>query len=177
MSYGEFNFTCYIDCLWRLVRLQQVSVRLNLIIQDSLAIQYAIELEANGFVDCVDSTLTTATKIRMLEEQQAAWRCCEWKVQRVAQIRPGCCAFDFRNGVAAFGRCGESGSESVPTDVGPLPSEYTTEITVLQLASATTSNDEEEIPEWTLELGIVIRAFAIDPLIDLLVLVEQTAGW
>lgn len=150
---------CFVTIL-----LQQVSARLNLIIENSTAIQYNIELAANGFVACSDTKLTSATSIRLLKEQQAAWWRCEWKQERMTHILPGYCAYDFSNGILALGR--RHGSEML----GPHPTSYSTYITCFEVASAVSN---QQLRAWSFNFGFVIRDFVIDPLADVLILVEQ----
>ncbi|KAF8478322.1 hypothetical protein JB92DRAFT_3047361 [Gautieria morchelliformis] len=152
---------------------RMVSAHLNFIIQNSTTIQYKIELAAHGFVACPDSTLTAATSIRMLKEQQDAWRRGEWREDQVAHIPPGCCTYEFRSGIWAFG----CRSDTVAGNPTGLPTDLPTAITCLQLVTSATRpmNSGAEKSQWCLDdLGISIRDFTMDPLIDLLVLVEQT---
>jgi hypothetical protein len=147
-----------------------VSVRLNSIIQHNTAIQYAVELEAHGLVACPGNTLAAATSIRMLKEQQEAWRCGQWRAEQVDCILPRYFTYQFRSGIWAFDRLTAAGNAN------GLSTALPTTITCLRLvSSATTPNAKaNEKSQWSLDLDVPIRAFRMDPVIDLLVLVEQT---
>ena len=86
----------------------------------------------------------------------------------MAPLCPRQYAHKYRNGVLAISH--------IP--LGPLPDslpfDAATAITCLKVASATTGKDVKEEPsQWVLDsLRITFQDFAIDPLIDLLVLVE-----
>ena len=103
-----------------------------------------------------------STSLRMLREQQDAWRRCEWREKEDLHLDAlrgdQHCATKYRNGVLAIGHS---------PSTGPV-------ITCLKVASATTGKDAKEKPsQWVLgDLGIKFKDFAIDPLIDLVVLVE-----
>jgi len=147
-----------------------VFARFNAIIQHDIAIQYKVELAANGFVAHPDSTLPTSTSLRMLMEQQDAWRRCQWTevpVPHSDQFLIDWCPFQCRESFLALAR-----------DESPVGADFqvpiATAITCVAVASAASKSPGEENPDWCLDkLGVSFRGFAIDPTIDLLVLVEE----
>ncbi|KAF8591366.1 hypothetical protein K439DRAFT_1627078 [Ramaria rubella] len=152
-----------------ILRCRTVSKHINSLVQNSSVIQYKIELTANGLVSCPGSNFSSATSLHRLKEQQDAWRRCEWKEECVIQLSTGCRTYELRNGIWAFG-------QSDVTQDSTLPPDYTSTITCFRLPSGTTCKEKEtDVSQWSLEnLGMSIRDFTMDPLVDLLALVEQT---
>ncbi|KAF8516474.1 hypothetical protein JB92DRAFT_3114108 [Gautieria morchelliformis] len=157
-----------------ILRCRLVSMRFNLIIQNSTAIQYKIELTANWFTACPGSTLSAATSIRMLMEQQEAWRSGEWRAEQVIrwETAGGRFCYAFRNGIWAFGH------SDLP--VYPILGYISaTDIACIKLQSAFQGKTTEEPKyQWSLDNddldGLIFRDFTMDPLVNLLVLVEET---
>lgn len=139
-------------------------------IKTSAAAQYALELATYSLVPCLNRNWTTAAALRRVREQQEGWRKCKWKTQHLINLRENCKTYELRNGVWAFGHCEASAENTIRL----LPLDYTTTITCVKLPSGSCLVSEDELEQWSLNrLEMSIRDFTIDPLIDLIVLVEQ----
>ncbi|KAF8524314.1 hypothetical protein BU17DRAFT_84911 [Hysterangium stoloniferum] len=144
---------------------------LRQVMEESSAIQYKIELAAHGLVPRPACTIPTATALGRLKDQQGGWRRCQWKGESVIRIHGDCRTYELRNGVWAFGHC-----DSPTQDPANFPPDYTTTITCYQLPSTVGGKYSKEIHSWSLDnFGMSIRDFTMDPAIDLLAIIEQTA--
>ncbi|GJJ14999.1 hypothetical protein Clacol_009270 [Clathrus columnatus] len=137
----------------------------------SAAAQFTIELAIYGLVPCSSKNWTAAASLRRLREQQEGWRCCQWKKKNTINLQGNCKTYELRNGVWAFGHC-----EAITENANPrqLPPDYTTTITCFILPSGSHEANPTELEQWSLNnLEMSIRDFTIDPLVDLIALVEQ----
>ena len=141
-------------------------MRFDCIIQNDSAIQYKIELLANGFIACPGSTLPAATSLRMLREQEDAWRRCEWKEveKHVVRSPVGYSASILRNGIWAYG------GHNSETNIPPLDRNAT--VIYLDVGSSVACKDGWKKTAQCSFDNVNVLKFAIDPLMDLLVLVE-----
>lgn len=142
-------------------------------IRMSTVAQFTIELARYGLVPCSSKNWTAAAALRRLREQQEGWRQCKWKTKKIIDLQGNCKTYELRNSVWAFGHCEANPANS---DLGPIPPDYTTTITCFELPSGSSADSEGDIKQWSLhDLGMSIRDFTMDPLINLIVLVEQVA--
>lgn len=87
-------------------------------------------------------------------------------------LRAGCRSYEFRNGVWAFGYR-HNQVLVLPTGPQAVATDSSTMLTCFNLISS--KDNVLNQPQWSLEdLGLAIRDFTMDPLIDLLALVEET---
>ncbi|KAI0643365.1 hypothetical protein C8Q79DRAFT_978518 [Trametes meyenii] len=122
-------------------------------IQDSLQLQYNIELGADGLVDGSGCPMTVAERYALLMDRRRRWRELDWKQVESFKAPGWVQAYELVDGMFATSMgIGLSGSEHLqltwlPTRNGPL---RTVEVK---------------------DLGITVRDFAIDPSQDLIALV------
>ncbi|TBU44170.1 hypothetical protein BD309DRAFT_990477 [Dichomitus squalens] len=151
---GELLVECLKHLDWEdLVRCKQVSKRLRDVVNDSLELQYRIELGADGLVEGLGCTYTTAERLQLLLQRRARWRYLDWS--RIVPISaPGLCqAYELVDGVFASSMGNDFfGSRHL-------------ELTWLPTSTQEARKIERE------DLGIRIRDFAIDPSQDLMALV------
>ncbi|KIJ36926.1 hypothetical protein M422DRAFT_33977 [Sphaerobolus stellatus SS14] len=147
-----------------------VCKRLNNLVQSSSNIKYKIELSAHGLVSCPASKISAASALKMLRDQQARWRRCEWGNQTEIILGGGCRTYDLRHGIWAYGQSDEQLTDDMLLD-------YTKKITCYKLGGVDRGikcKEWESWSSWSLDdLKLDIRDFTIDPVIDMLAMVVQ----
>lgn len=159
----------------------QVSRRWRQIINGTLALQYKIELGADGLVDGIQGaggiTAALPERLRALRRRRDAWRRLAFR-RCVTVPMPGeCQAYELVAGmfVKAMHNDGDSdvygvGGPLPPAFFGPLPTSRHMRIATLPSAFEESKTVVRE------DIGVFCRDFAIDPTQDLMVMVEQQDG-
>ncbi|TFK85394.1 hypothetical protein K466DRAFT_494844, partial [Polyporus arcularius HHB13444] len=142
----------YLD-LTELLRCNLICSLLRNVIQDSLELQYRIELAADGLVDGIGCSLSTSERLARLLELRARWHYLDWADVKPIQAPAMCQAYELVDGVFASSMGnGLSGSRHLALTW--LPNRREAERTVERS-----------------DLGVTVRDFAIDPSQDLMALV------
>ncbi|KAJ3528106.1 hypothetical protein NM688_g8037 [Phlebia brevispora] len=119
----------------------------------SVELRYKVELAAAGMEDGSSSALSTADRLRRLEEHQVAWRDLRWKSETVVPMLRGG-VWELYGGVLAQSRGRETlVFRQIPSEIRGI---------------------EEKV--WENEIGFRIRDFGMDPAQDLLVVIESPNG-
>ncbi|KAI0710765.1 hypothetical protein C8Q76DRAFT_738669 [Earliella scabrosa] len=141
-----------------LLRCTQVCSRLRDIVKDSVELQYCIELAADGLVDGIGCSLSTAERLERLLQLRVRWRYLEWT--RVTQISTPAhfCAYEMTDGVHATSRSS--------------PSLHSRHLSVTWLPTATNPQPRTIERE---DIGLDARDFAIDPSQDLIAFLTSDA--
>lgn len=125
------------------------------VVQQSLELQYKIELAADGMVDGLPGLMSTAERLQLLLERRRAWRRLDWKKVVAVPIRGACQAYELVGGVFAKTMAVDIESGSRHLVASWLPSQNDPGHTIVQE-----------------DLGLPTRDFAIDPTQDLIALVD-----
>ncbi|KAJ7782659.1 hypothetical protein B0H16DRAFT_1357026 [Mycena metata] len=131
----------------------------NEIVKSSPGLQYTIELWAEGMVRGPSGTLTRAETLEMLRERRRAWRNMEWKSTTVAEIESlqVCRAYELVSGIFAQQ---QTGPEFVALSLSRI----------VQDAESARSDYPFGIDP------LDFQDFAVDPTLDLLVIVYVLQG-
>ncbi|KAI0682113.1 hypothetical protein C8T65DRAFT_301266 [Cerioporus squamosus] len=136
-----------------LLRCKAVCSILRDVTNDSLELQYRIELAADGLVDGVGCNLSTAERLARLLELRARWHYLDWTDVKPIRAPAMCQAYELVDGVFASSMgIGLSGSRHLSLTWLPTRAEE----------GRTVERDD---------LGVTVRDFAIDPSQDLMALV------
>ncbi|KAI5115202.1 hypothetical protein M0805_008174, partial [Coniferiporia weirii] len=150
---------------WRsLVRCSAACRFWNRLIHETLALQYKIELGADGLVDGPPGGLSVPERLRALLARRAAWRGLSFR-RRVDIPMPGeCHAYELVGGVFAKAMNPEHAH-----GLGLAPHPGSRHLSIFKLPTA--NKESETIVRE--DVGVSCKDFAIDPTQDLIALVEQ----
>ncbi|KAH8111595.1 hypothetical protein DFH11DRAFT_1690281 [Phellopilus nigrolimitatus] len=159
----EIVVTVFSNLDWRtLVRCSVVCRFWRQLIRETLALQYKIELGANGVDDGPAGGLSVTERMRLLLERRRAWRALDFK-RCVPMSTPGeCHAYELVGGVFA--------KAMNPQGVmGLVSNPGSRHLSLIKLPSAG-AEGESIVRE---DVGLLCRDFAMDPTQDLIALLEQ----
>ncbi|KZV92671.1 hypothetical protein EXIGLDRAFT_718121 [Exidia glandulosa HHB12029] len=130
------------------------------LVRSTLALQYVIELEAAGLCDGPPGPLTTAQRMQLVLQRQSMWRTLKWTRKDVVPYETeNCLTYELYGRVFGQGKGDKGGATTKYITMSELPSSYLE-------APRRYIIDEEQ-------LGIPVWDFTMDPVQDLLVLIEQ----
>jgi hypothetical protein len=148
--------------LWAHPAFEKVCRFWNHLIQDTLSLQYKIELGANGMQDGPAGGLPVTERMRLLKKRREAWRSLAF-TKRVTVPTPGeCHAYELVGGVFAK-------AMNPQHDITVLGNPGSRHLSLVSLPSSAAA------PRILVrdDIGILCRDFGIDPTQDLIALVEQ----
>lgn len=122
------------------------------IIKDSLQLQYHIELAADGLVNGVDCSMSTADRLKLLLDRRRRWNHLEWTKIKSIVVSGQCHAYELVNDTLGISK-------------GVLGSRH------LSLTTLPTSSRPAQMVERD-DVGLNTRDFAMDPSQDLVAFVE-----
>ncbi|KAL5513947.1 hypothetical protein ACEPAG_2708 [Sanghuangporus baumii] len=170
----EIVVTILANLDWRsLVRCSAVCRFWQHAIRDTLALQYKVELGANGLVDGPPSHLSIPERMRLLQERRRAWRMLDFK-RCITIPTPGeCHAYELVGGMFAKAMNPHDGNATAPAAFPLNPGSR--HFSFVNLPGAERIGDVRTEPEVTVreDVGFLCRDFGIDPTQDLIALVEQ----
>ena len=136
---------------------RQVCRYFNKVINDSIEMQYIIELGADGMVDGArtNGTLPTANRLQLLLNRRARWRMLDWTDRFPVELDGNCHAYELVGGLFA-----KTMSHNNSTGAKHL--------TIIDLPTRT-AEERKHVCE---DIGVHSRDFAIDPSQDLIAVVE-----
>lgn len=138
----------------------QTCRRLAALVRDTLALQHSIELDAAGLVDGPPGPLSTVQRMRMVLQRQAMWRTLQWtRLDSVPYETDNCLTYELYGRVFGQGKGDKGGATTKYIKMTELPSSY--------LEAPRRYIIDEDL------LGIPVWDFTVDPVQDLLVLIEQ----
>ena len=120
------------------------------VIDDSLELQYHIELAVDGLVDGINCPLSTADRLKCLLEQRLRWRYLDWRQTERIPVAGNCQAYELVDGMFAI-----------------LKGFGSRHLSLTKLPSATNSTQKIERED----VGLRTRDFAMDPSQDLIAFV------
>ncbi|KAG8715055.1 hypothetical protein FRC08_011053 [Ceratobasidium sp. 394] len=158
-----------LECLpvLAILRCRQLCRKIKHIVDNTVWLQYRIELFATGNVDGGPSnSLSTASRLTQLREIDRGWRTLEWKSQRSEPWNGDCPNYELAGGVFARGR-------STLPDMSQLDVDDVHHFTAAIDVIVFPPRDGNPSPtKWSHEqVGLLVHDFTIAPEQDLVVLV------